>query len=1043
MIKSKRILKSVKVLLAFMLLVTSSVGYSQTPIPIGPQSNTFTSMVRGYHFIAPVNFTICGLYIPTDASMGLQSVEVVKFTNAAPPAFPGTTNAFTSQFYSPSYPTNAMIPCNIQINTGDIVGVYGARAANMVNSYDGVNYASTISTLPVTFSRSGMQANLSTGQMANIWSEVNYNIGRIIMYYECCPDPPTPQLTAAPTQICSNDTFTYSAAAYAFATGYTWDFGNSGTIVGANIDSSEVQVTYDGTVVFDTVCLTMFDSCSSSDTCFPVVINPPFAFAGNDTSICSTTFQLNGNQGNGYWTVLGGAGTFSNTNDFNSSVSGLAPGVNTLSWTISNNNCPAITDEINITVKPVPVAQMIVPDGCDQGQIQFVDDSYALNGNIIDWNWDVDGDGTFDYSTNTFNHTYAAPGTYQCTLVVTANQGCQDTLVEPIIVHPNPVTDFSYNSDCEGSPMAFNDLTVISSGFISDWEWDFGDGTTNSLAQGPAHVYANAGFYWVSLTATSNEGCTVTHSDSVQVYSIPDIDWLSPEMCQNDTVFYADSSTSVEGVINYWEWDFGDGSPIDYNQHTAHKYPTHNLYSVRLTVATNLGCTNTVVRDQRSFPVPQPNYLQDGVCEEQRVTFTDNSTVSNMFGSTFASFRWNFGDGDSAINPSVGHFYQDPGLYTLALTPYTNYGCHFTFEDEILIRPRPDAKILVVDDKVCARNEISYRDQTYFDYEFDAVGVVAWNWQFGNGASSSLQDPKNVFAKGGDYSTLLTVETGYGCIDSTRKTTVIYHNPKAEYRMDTLEGCSPHCVTFIDESKLSTGEDLIYNWNFGDGQIDVENVNPTYCYAIQDGASDVLFNSSLRVTSPNGCSDSYSSPGRIKVYSNPIADFDVGSVSVSELEPVVLIDNYSVGGDYWSWDFGDTSFSSLFNPIKHEYAEPGIYEIQLVTLTEFGCRDNISKRVNVERLQTIFIPSSFTPNGDGVNDFFEVYGADLQEVKLWIFDRWGNELFYGEDDLARWDGKIEGKLLPIGAYAYVLVYKQSDQIRQKKSGNFVISRSNN
>ena len=1043
MIRSKRILKSVKVFLTIVLMLAAGLGFSQTPIPIGPQSNTFTSMVRGYHFTSPVNYTICGLYIPTDASVGLQTVEVVRFTNAAPPAFPGTTNAFTSLFYSPSYPTNAMIPCNIQVSAGDIIGVYGARAANMVNSYDGVNYASTISSMPVTFSRSGMQANLSTGQMANIWSEVNYNIGRIIMYYECCPDPPTPQLTAAPTQICSNDTFTYSAAAYAFATGYTWNFGSSGTIVGANIDSSVVQVTYDGTVVFDTVCLTMFDTCSSSDTCFPVVINPPFAFAGNDTSICSTTFQLNGNQGNGYWTVLGGAGTFSNTNDFNSSVSGLAPGVNTLSWTISNNNCPAITDEINITVKPVPVAQMIVPDGCDQGQIQFVDDSYALNGNIIDWNWDVDGDGTFDYSTNTFNHTYAAPGTYQCTLVVTANQGCQDTLVEPIIVHPNPVTDFSYNSDCEGSPMAFNDLTVISSGFISDWEWNFGDGTINSLAQGPAHVYATAGFYWVTLTATSNEGCTVTHSDSVQVYSIPDIDWLSPEMCQNDTVFYADSSTSVEGMINYWEWDFGDGSPVDYNQHTAHKYPTHNLYSVRLTVATNLGCTNTVVRDQRSFPVPQPNYLQDGVCEEQRVTFTDNSTVSNMFGSTFASFRWNFGDGDSAINPSVGHFYQDPGLYTLALTPYTNYGCHFTFEDEILIRPRPDAKILVVDDKVCARNEISYRDQTYFDYEFDAVGVVAWNWQFGNGASSSLQDPKNVFAKGGDYSTLLTVETGYGCIDSTRKTTVIYHNPKAEYRMDTLEGCSPHCVTFIDESKLSTGEDLIYNWNFGDGQIDVENVNPTYCYAIQDGSSDVLFNSSLRVTSPNGCSDSYSSPGRIKVYSNPIADFDVGSVSVSELEPVVLIDNYSVGGDYWSWDFGDTSFSSLFNPIKHEYAEPGIYEIQLVTLTEFGCRDNISKRVNVERLQTIFIPSSFTPNGDGVNDFFEVYGADLQEVKLWIFDRWGNELFYGEDDLARWDGKIEGKLLPIGAYAYVLVYKQSDQIRQKKSGNFVISRSNN
>ena len=98
--------------------------------------------------------------------------------------------------------------------------------------------------------------------------------------------------------------------------------------------------------------------------------------------------------------------------------------------------------------------------------------------------------------------------------------------------------------------------------------------------------------------------------------------------------------------------------------------------------------------------------------------------------------------------------------------------------------------------------------------------------------------------------------------------------------------------------------------------------------------------------------------------------------------------------------------------------------------------------MNVERLQTLFVPSSFSPNGDGINDFFEIFGSDLQEVKLWIYDRWGNELFYGEDDQAKWDGMQDGKLLPIGAYAYVVVYKQSDQIKQKKTGNFVISRSN-
>lgn len=936
--------------------------------------------------------------------------------------------------------TSIPIYINVPVTAGSTVGFYvtSTGAGGPIMRYtNGVGTAGNL-----FMANADVQISQGYGKDYPFGATFNPRQYNGHVYYSCCPDPPTPQLMSAPTQICSNDTFVYAAANYPFSLGYSWNFGPSGTIVNANVDSSQVSVVYDGTVTFENVCVTMFDSCSSSDTCFPVVINPPFAFAGNDTSICATTFQLNGNQGNGYWTVLGGAGTFSNTNDYNSSVSGLAPGVNTLSWTISNNNCPAISDEINITVKPVPVAQMIVPDGCDQNQIPFTDDSYALNGNIIDWNWDVDGDGTFDYTTTSFNHTYAGAGTYQCTLIVTANQGCQDTLIEPIVVHPNPVTNFSYNSDCEGSPMAFNDLTTISSGFISDWEWDFDDGSSLSFAQGPAHVYANAGIYVVTLTTTSNEGCSVSHTDSVEVYSIPAIDWLSPEVCQNDTVFYSDSSTSVQGTINYWEWDFGDGAPVDYNQHTAHKYPTHNLYSVRLTVATNLGCTNTLVREQRSFPVPSPNYLQEGECEEQRVTFTDNSTVSNMFGSTFASFKWNFGDGDSAINETVGHFYQAPGFYTLELTPYTNYGCHHTYESEILIRPKPDAKILIIDDKVCAQNEISYRDQTYFDYEFDAVGVVTWDWQFGDGRSSSVQDPTNVFAKGGDYSTLLTVETGYGCIDSVRRTTVVYHIPKADYRMDTLEGCSPHCVTFIDKSKLASGEDLIYSWQFGDGGVDVENVNPTYCYAIQDGIGSEDFLSSLKVTTPDGCADAFSHPDKIRVYSNPIADFDVSAISVSEIDPVVMIDNYTIGGDYWSWDFGDSTFSTAFNPLQHEYTTPGTYQIDLVTQTSQGCKDDISKRVIVERLQTLFVPTSFSPNGDGINDFFEVYGADLQEVKLWIYDRWGKELFYGEDDQARWDGRIDGKLLPIGAYAYVLVYKQSNQIKQKTSGNFVISRSN-
>ena len=120
------------------LLVLLSFGMNaQTQISVGNQTNTFTSMIRGYHFTAPTNFTICGLEVPTNASNGLQTVRVVRFTAAAPPAFPGTTNAFTQLFSATNQP-NGIIPCNIPVTAGQIIGVYGVRGA-CVNSY-GANF---------------------------------------------------------------------------------------------------------------------------------------------------------------------------------------------------------------------------------------------------------------------------------------------------------------------------------------------------------------------------------------------------------------------------------------------------------------------------------------------------------------------------------------------------------------------------------------------------------------------------------------------------------------------------------------------------------------------------------------------------------------------------------------------------------------------------------------------------------------------------------------------------------------------------------------
>lgn len=827
--------------------------------------------------------------------------------------------------------------------------------------------------------------------------------------------------------------------------GIAWIVPTGMSIVSGGSNDT-VVVQFNDTTVSGQICAA-FLGCDGTDTvgyvCESLVSQPAMADAGPDSTICSESYQLQGNVGSGFWEVVSGAGVFANPSQHNTNVAGLAIGANVFRWNVGGSGCPFTSDEVVITVNPLPVAQYNPENVCDGSLVDFIDSSYALGGNILGWNWDINNDGTVDYTTNQFSHAYPGPGTYDAKLVVTASQGCQDSVTHQIVVHPNPEAEFYYEPDCEGTPVAFTDTSDIITGYIDGWEWQWGDGTAPGFAQNPGHVYQGAGLYMVTFTVTSDKGCENTVVDSVEVYSIPAVDFYAEEVCTRDTVLFLDSSTSVQGTINYWDWDFGDGSPTSPLQNNEHAYMNHGTFFVRLTVATDRGCTNTVVKPQRSYPLPVPNYSQDGVCEEQQVLFTDQSTVAPLYGSTLVGWDWEFGDGDSASNETVGHFYQDPGEYVLTHTPMTNYGCTTTFEYDILIRPRPRPNAIVMNDHVCAGNVIQYNDQTFFDPTYDSTGVIRWEWKFGDGNRSFQPDPKNTFSEGGNYRTVLIVETSYGCIDSSVIETVVFHNPEASFVVDTIEGCAPHCVTFINGSSIPNGEDLIYNWQFGNGITNTEDVNPTHCYEAEDGSGLNEFIVDLEVKSSDGCVSTFRYEDKIQVRARPIADFELSAQAISLLDSVVYVDDYSVGADYWFWDFGDSSTSNVSNPIKHVYSQPGNYIIGLSVEDNFGCTDFISKLLIVERHQTLFVPSSFSPNGDGLNEEFRLKYEDMEYVRLWIYDRWGNELFYGENDRAVWNGKHNGVPLGLGSYPYIIEYKPTGQVNERIQGNVIISKSQN
>lgn len=202
--------------------VESYCNPDTTMMPLPAQAGTYSGDIRGYFFTAPVDFIITGLRVPTDASTGAQTIEILRFNAGAPPAYPGVTNSFTSLGYWNSVNTTTVINTNIQVMAGDIIGIYGWRAAN--NSYSSSGpYQSTIAGIPVTLERTGMQSNLDNNQMFDVWSETNSPISRTEMYYSIYGDTSVrvmstvnvnqSQDVSVPLSICAGDSV-YAEGAY-------------------------------------------------------------------------------------------------------------------------------------------------------------------------------------------------------------------------------------------------------------------------------------------------------------------------------------------------------------------------------------------------------------------------------------------------------------------------------------------------------------------------------------------------------------------------------------------------------------------------------------------------------------------------------------------------------------------------------------------------------------------------------------------------------------------------------------------------------------
>jgi len=667
---------------------------------------------------------------------------------------------------------------------------------------------------------------------------------------------------------------------------------------------------------------------------------------------------------------------------------------------------------------------VLTPQICigDTGLFQYIDTSCTnLLGFITSWNWDF-GDGNTSASTNPF-HAYSNSGTYPVQMTITNNSGCQDSVTKNIVVQTAPVANFSSTQVCLGTTTDFTDSSSITGGgSIVTYQWDFGDGS-NSTVQNPTNLYNNDSVFNVSLTVTSDSGCIDSVVLQVQVFDVPIAGFTATDMCLNDTVFFSSTSIIGNGVITSWSWDFGDGNTST-TENPWHLYSTDGIYSVSLIVTSGNSCSDTIIQPLQIFPAPIANFTSIPVCFGNSTVFNDQSS------GPITSWDWIFGDGSPVSNDPVPiHTYIDSGVYsynaTLIVT--TSNGCSDNITVPVEVNPLPIAAF--TNTKVCLNEPTQFSDSSTV-----APGsILSWQWNFGDGSGTSTnQYPNYTYGANGSYNVLLTVTTDKGCTDDTTVQLEVFSLPTANFNNTTV--CPNFNTDFID---LSSSDANSWLWDFDDGSTSFLQF-PSHTYT-----ASRTYNVQLIVSNSNGCVDT--TYNTVTAYPEPTADFQVTPAIATLINPQINFSNSSTGATSYQWDMGDGyTFSTTTNTaFIHLYSnkDTGTYTVWLIVENTYGCVDSIAVDITIKEAFTIFLPNAFTPNGDGLNEYFIPKGigfeASVKNYKFYIYNRWGDIIFETSDIKRGWDGtgNNKDKIAQEDVYIWLISVEESNSKKHQYIGH--------
>ncbi|MBI1223350.1 MAG: PKD domain-containing protein [Bacteroidetes bacterium] len=623
------------------------------------------------------------------------------------------------------------------------------------------------------------------------------------------------------------------------------------------------------------------------------------------------------------------------------------------------------------------------------------DDVQCLSGNQFTFTPTSTGDSPMNYKwvfgpgdTSTQNSpvkSFGAHDSLDIMLMTYSVYSCVDTTYHSIVILPQPFAAFTVNDSTQclnTNRFDFEDASTVAYGSIS-LNWDFSP-LNGDISAKPERSYSSPGTYPVKLYAMAS-GCVDSVIHNMEVFALPDASFAINDASQCVNKQSYQFSANGAGGKDYWF--YGDGGSDSLNSNVSHFYTLSGDYLLKHIVLSTEGCFHDTSLGIIVFPKPVAGMvINDSTQCVNAQNFTIASSSVSYGGHPIVAYKWSSDNGQSSIDPYFSPSYASSGQYGVQLIVTNDSNCQDTVISAVRVFPKPDVRFTINDSAQCL-NTNAYE---FTSASFDSLGIYSQRWFEGKKLYGQDSVLDHSFYDTGIHRIRLRVTSNEGCWDSLGHEIFVKPMPDPDFGpLDPYycESTTPANVT------VNTPGGAFYGKNIWNNQyLPLQLWEDTVTYIV-----DV-----------NGCVDT--SIQYTLVYPTPVADLGPDTI-------ICMNEYLTYDVTFWNstylWHDGSTG--PLY-PAKNT----GHYSVTVTNVCG-SAHDEVD--VEFQDIDCrVMIPTAFTPNNDGTNDYYKPVMDGVLSMNYYIYNRWGQIIYEGTESDSGWDGTKGGVPVQMDVYLVHVVY---------------------